>query len=749
MANYPNIPITEYLSKKGIQHWKTATPNEITTHCLLSSCDEDSRRNERHMYINTETSQYDCKKCGSKGNIVTLAKQLGDDLREMFPHLFEKTQKPQRTANKKKLTDSDVERFQAQLPDNIREYLRARLISDETVAKHKLGWAQISGSNWITIPVYDEIGALAFLKLRRDPTAPDTGPKMTVYPNGPSTIYGWETLLARPKELVICEGEFDRLVLMSHGIPAITSTAGAATFKSEWVVALKSIEHIIVAFDNDAPGVGGAKKLIQDLADLDCSRISIISIPQVAPDGTTPLKDVTDYFVKGGGTKDSFLALARAVDTVSDGMRIAEITKASNPITIEEWRSVIMRNFPDCAFAAEAGAAVIAQLLIKDITNPFALVLVDVPSSGKTITLNFFDNLPELSYATDKFTPASFVSNATNVKRELLAELDLLPRLRFKLFLIRDLATIFSKRDDDLTECLGILTRILDGEGLKTDTGIHGQRQYTGLWLFMVLAASTPIPSRVWKLMGSLGSRLFFLRMNTRDKDEFELTKQLMSMTHKEKEQECRQATKNLLYTLWKQNPDGVDWDRTNDNKECIKLITRCASLLARLRGVITIWQERKNTDGGLEFDYVPPVIEKPDRISQLLYNHCRGHALVCGRRSIEIDDVRYVLRIAIDSAPTQRAHLFRTLIDNDGQLTTSQVEKHLSCSKPTALKEMETVRALGLCDLTETNGFHPGQPEKLIKLKPEFKWFCSEECRQLRGIEPPPVQEEIELPSF
>jgi hypothetical protein len=38
------------------------------------------------------------------------------------------------------------------------------------------------------------------------------------------------------------------------------------------------------------------------------------------------------------------------------------------------------------ARAAEICASVFAQLLLNDVANPFALALVDVPSSGKTIT---------------------------------------------------------------------------------------------------------------------------------------------------------------------------------------------------------------------------------------------------------------------------------------------------------------------------------------------------------------------------
>ncbi|MCX6715675.1 MAG: bifunctional DNA primase/polymerase [Candidatus Taylorbacteria bacterium] len=169
-------------------------------------------------------------------------------------------------------------------------------------------------------------------------------------------------------------------------------------------------------------------------------------------------------------------------------VRIPKCPAPSRTVDFEEWAKIISANFPDLRFASEISLAVIAQFLIKDITNPFALVLVDVPSSGKTITINFFSDIPELTYSSDKFTPASFVSNSANVKKEKLGEIDLLPRIQYRMFLIRDMATLFAKRDEDLNELLGILTRVLDGEGLNTDSGVHGQREYNGEYLFMILA---------------------------------------------------------------------------------------------------------------------------------------------------------------------------------------------------------------------------------------------------------------------
>lgn len=413
--------------------------------------------------------------------------------------------------------------------------------------------------------------------------------------------------------------------------------------------------------------------------------------------------------------------------------RIKKIDKLERKLSFEGWQEIIKSNFPELLFPAEYGLSIIAQILIKEITNPFSLVYVDVPSAGKTIAINFFSEIDGLTYATDKFTPASFVSNASNVKKDKLAEVDLLPKLKYKMFLIRDLATIFSKRDDDLNECLGILTRVLDGEGFNADTGVHGKRHYVGEFLFMILAGSTPIPPRVWKMMGSLGSRLFFLNMGARDKSEDELADQITTLSHKEKEDICRSATKDFLFTLWKKYPNGADWDKQKDDRELIKIITRCAMLLARLRGIIQVWVELDSE--GNQYSYNPPVIEKPDRITQLFYNLCRGHALATSRNQISENDLKLIVELAIDSCQPIRAKLFRKLLAQNGSMKTSDIKTALNCSEPTALKEMTTLEILGVCHITQDSSGEIGMPEKILNLNKEFGWFLSKECKSIRDI--------------
>jgi hypothetical protein len=410
-----------------------------------------------------------------------------------------------------------------------------------------------------------------------------------------------------------------------------------------------------------------------------------------------------------------------------DVRRPLRVEPPETPISFERWQATISDNFPDFARAAEVCASVVAQLLLNDVANPFALALVDVPSSGKTITLNFFD-VPHLAYTTDNFTPASFVSHASNVKREELANVDMLPRIRYRTLIVRDLAPIFGVKEDELLKTIGILTRALDGEGLETDSGVHGKRGYKGDWLFMLLAGTTPIPPRVFKVMGTLGSRLFFLALHSNAKSHDELIAQNRGTARREKERTCREATDSFLRTLWTVNAGGVKWDRDGDQEDCLRVIARCAELLAALRGTIQMWQSEH--DGSVSHSV--PVIEQPDRINCLLYNLARGHALLCGWTQLAMADLAPVLEVTFDSAPTIRSKVFRSLLEQNGTLKTGQVEKLLRCSKPTALKEMEALTVLGVADKTEDDSEY-GRPEHELRLAEKFQWFATDECKGLR----------------
>src|SRR3989442_4585555 len=111
--------------------------------------------------------------------------------------------------------------YHGNLPQRLRDYLREkRGISDTIIDLRLLGW---NGSR-ITIPIFDRNGGFEFFKLAKDPDDKSNGPKMLTAPGVHADLYGCERVLANPEQIIICEGEFDRLVLETHGLAAVTST---------------------------------------------------------------------------------------------------------------------------------------------------------------------------------------------------------------------------------------------------------------------------------------------------------------------------------------------------------------------------------------------------------------------------------------------------------------------------------------------------------------------------------------------
>lgn len=196
--------------------------------------------------------------------------------------------------------ESQALAFHRQMPDRIKAYLAGRGISEDVVHHHLLGW---HGSR-ITIPIRDAAGEIAFFKLARDPEAPEAEPKMLATPGSSAALYGVESLSSSLSRIVICEGEFDRLVLESRGIPAVTSTAGALAFRHEWVPFFEGIPEVYVCFDRDEVGRRGAERVGALLP-----KARLVELPEEVGDGG----DVTDFFVRlGRSTEDFFRLLAEA-----------------------------------------------------------------------------------------------------------------------------------------------------------------------------------------------------------------------------------------------------------------------------------------------------------------------------------------------------------------------------------------------------------------------------------------------------
>jgi hypothetical protein len=307
-------------------------------------------------------------------------------------------------------------------------------------------------------------------------------------------------------------------------------------------------------------------------------------------------------------------------------------------------------------------------------------------------------------------------------------------------------------------QLFGILTRVLDGDGYISNSGSQGQRGYDEKINFTLIGASVEIPYKVYKALGYLGPKIYFVRQSRREKN---WDKRFAGIGKDFGKIEREVQSKLFDYLKWLEiRPDlqidkesslvKIEWDYSKDELSAKEYILHLADLLAPLRGVSQTW-ETKGTQGS-DYGYTIPIIEETARAEARLYDLARGHALSQGRNYIILEDISIVIKVVLSTGPVERVRLLDKLLGVADSLTTGQITSSLEISKPTALRTMIELAILGLVDIYPKLGMdddpavHPPNEEKKITLKSDFvKWLKTDEFKRLRGGFVPEAEAEDE----
>ena len=145
-------------------------------------------------------------------------------------------------------------------------YLKNRQISKEVIIEYQLGW----DCERITIPIRSEFGFCINIKLS-SPSKKKNVVKMLNYTIDSETrSYGSPTMLYpiqvidKAKLIIVCEGEWDVLTLLSLGIWAVTTTAGANSWPKQYNYLFEN-KKVIIAPDNDSAGNAYVKVVTKNL----------------------------------------------------------------------------------------------------------------------------------------------------------------------------------------------------------------------------------------------------------------------------------------------------------------------------------------------------------------------------------------------------------------------------------------------------------------------------------------------------
>jgi DNA primase len=212
-----------------------------------------------------------------------------------------------------------AEKFHNFLPEEIRSYLKGRGIPATIIEGHLLGW----NGKRITMPIFGENRrkVLGF-RYAKSPTDISDTPEVISDPGLGVQLYGLDKLLRKPSRIVICDGEFNRLVLEANDFAAVSSTAGADTFLLEWLPYFEGLKQVFICFNRDRAGEEAAQRVHAILP-----RARIVKLPAYA-------LDVTDFFVFQEKTKLDFeILLANASMDEND--------PSDTPPTVREFRPLL------------------------------------------------------------------------------------------------------------------------------------------------------------------------------------------------------------------------------------------------------------------------------------------------------------------------------------------------------------------------------------------------------------------------
>lgn len=249
-----------------------------------------------------------CHLCGESGGINKIRYHFGDpkiqlDIEYQFSY------SPILVA----ATEHYIEALD-QNPDAYEYLTETRGLTEETVIKAKLGWADGKLNTYLINKGFspEEIKATGLVNkhgldyFKNEIIFPyldhgfpvqlrgkEIGGKARGTPEPHKVPYGIDTIIGE-ETVLLAEGEADTLTLHQLGYPAI-GVPGVQTFKEDWLDLLEDAKRIYIMYDNDKAGKAGSEKVAGKIG----SRARVVEIPYKN-------LDVNDLLVKKGMNRDDF-----------------------------------------------------------------------------------------------------------------------------------------------------------------------------------------------------------------------------------------------------------------------------------------------------------------------------------------------------------------------------------------------------------------------------------------------------------
>ena len=396
----------------------------------------------------------------------------------------------------------------------------------------------------------------------------------------------------------------------------------------------------------------------------------------------------------------------------------------SNPITLEkDVNPLIQAHYPKLLFAVHAALAVVGVLSMKNRMKPLSIIFEASSGLGKTAVLQMLfpfgkdKEIENFIYRSDSFTPKSFVTHAANVSAKELEKIDMLPRLKNKVLVTKELAPIFRGRETELQEKFSMLISVLDGKGFTSDSGMRGSRGYKEAIIFNWLGATTPLPAATHRMMSQLGTRLLFFEVDVSEPTQEELIAYAERTNVGKAEVECNKAVNKFILDYFKRNPVGtIEPESIVFPRGLIEQVVRWASFLVKARSEIKYDKEFG--------EWEPIAAARPEGAYKVI-NYFKelaiGHALIHGRKEVTSSDLELVANVAISSVPGHLRPIIKELRKCDS-VNSKEGERVCAKSRPTIRKYFRELELLGIVELKK-GSVQTNDPD-VVKLVEDYTWL-------------------------
>lgn len=267
--------------------------NEQGMYCPL----HDDRK--RSSSLNLTTGQWYCHGCQEARSAVQLAKEIqSGDLEPPLTNGHGPKSKTKKESDEKQgpLSEGIVSGCHSALfasKDILRDFTKRRGLDRDTIKEFRIGWDKSTKA--YSIPVYDIEGKLVNIRWYQLDPQDDRRKIWSILGRGAAVLFPAPHIPDLGEEVVLCEGELDALLTIQNGFSAITRTAGATTWKSEWNKVFTG-KTVYLIHDMDHTGQSANRKIRNQLIGV-AAKVVIVALPY--PLDPKHGKDLTDYWLDG------------------------------------------------------------------------------------------------------------------------------------------------------------------------------------------------------------------------------------------------------------------------------------------------------------------------------------------------------------------------------------------------------------------------------------------------------------------